>query len=255
MSSASVPSITSCLVYDSGGRSPPLTGSFMALAPFLLYAHSLALLSLAYDGQQDVFGLFAAMHNSTDPLNTCHQIATVISGTSHVSFPPAPEYLLGMAHASASSSEVSACSVEPGSTKAVSEILCILGFTRAPFAGKGGGHATNPRFFLDARGTGRVVTLQRDKVDFTSGTVEIGAGLTWDQVYANLEPTGVSVVGSRAPTVVLQGLTWRRLCLFDKSGWTYDRLRRWIRTRASERNCDTVSTVTSKQRTKTFGSV
>jgi hypothetical protein len=113
----------------------------MALAPFLLYAHSLALLSLAYDGQQDVFGLFAAMHNSTDPLNTCHQIATVISGTSHVSFPrksrslfglrysnlmgdqAAPEYLLGMAHASASSSEVSACSVEPGSTKAVSEIV------------------------------------------------------------------------------------------------------------------------------------
>jgi hypothetical protein len=35
----------------------------------------------------------------------------------------APEYLLGMAHSSASSSEVSACSVEVGSTKDVGEIV------------------------------------------------------------------------------------------------------------------------------------
>jgi hypothetical protein len=82
------------------------------------------------------------MHNSTDPLSTCHQIATAISGASQVSFPrkrvilsfglrysnlmgdqAAPEYLLGMAHASASSSEVSACSVEPGSTEDASEIV------------------------------------------------------------------------------------------------------------------------------------
>jgi hypothetical protein len=114
----------------------------MALAPVLLYAFSLALLSLAYDGQQDVFGLLATMHNSTDPLNTCDQIATAISGASQVSFPrnrvflssglrysnlmrdqAAPEYLLDMAHASASSSEMSACSVEPGSTEDVSKIV------------------------------------------------------------------------------------------------------------------------------------
>ena len=114
----------------------------MALAPVLLYAFSLALLSLAYDGQQDVFGLLATMHNSTDPLNTCDHIATAISGASQVSFPhkrvflssdlryyhlmgdqAAPEYLLDMAHASASSSEMSACSVEPGSTEDVSRIV------------------------------------------------------------------------------------------------------------------------------------
>ena len=59
----------------------------MALAPFLLFAFSLALLSLAYDAQQNVFGLLATMRNSSDPLNTCHQIATAISGASQVSFP------------------------------------------------------------------------------------------------------------------------------------------------------------------------
>jgi hypothetical protein len=56
----------------------------MAFAPFLLYAFSLALLSLAYDDQQDVFGLLATMHNSTDPLNTCDQIAIAISSASQV---------------------------------------------------------------------------------------------------------------------------------------------------------------------------
>ena len=45
------------------------------------------------------------------------------------------------------------------------------------------------------------------KVDSTCGTVEIGAGLTWDQVYAALEPTGVNVVGGRIPGVGVAGLT------------------------------------------------
>jgi hypothetical protein len=45
------------------------------------------------------------------------------------------------------------------------------------------------------------------KVDFTSGTVEIGAGFTWYQVYANLELTGVNVVVARAPTVGVAGFT------------------------------------------------
>ena len=44
-------------------------------------------------------------------------------------------------------------------------------------------------------------------VDLTSGTVEVGAGLTWDQVYVALEPTGVNVVGGRIPGVGVGGLT------------------------------------------------
>ena len=50
---------------------------------------------------------------------------------------------------------------------------------------KGGGHATNP----------------------TSGTVEVGAGLAWGQVYTALESTGVNVVGGRAAIVGVAGLT------------------------------------------------
>ncbi len=75
------------------------------------------------------------------------------------------------------------------------------------------------------------------KVDFKSGTVEIGAGLTWGQVYAALEPTGVNVVGARSPNVGVAGLTlgggerlpsserWIldafRLFIQDKSVWTH----------------------------------
>jgi FAD/FMN-containing dehydrogenase len=43
------------------------------------------------------------------------------------------------------------------------------------------------------------------KYDSYSGTVEVGAGLTWDKVYATLEPSGVSVVGGRTVGVGVAG--------------------------------------------------
>jgi len=45
------------------------------------------------------------------------------------------------------------------------------------------------------------------KVNPDDGTVEVGAGLTWDQVYEALGPTGVNVVGGRIPGVGVAGLT------------------------------------------------
>jgi hypothetical protein len=82
------------------------------------------------------------------------------------------------------------------------------------------------------------------KVNSISGTVEVGAGLTWGQVYATLESTGVNVVGGRVAGVGVAGLTLGggeclpssessisytfRLFIFDKSIWTCVRQRRWI---------------------------
>ena len=86
-------------------------------------------------------------------------------------------------------------------------------------------------------------------VDFKSGTVEVGAGLIWDQVYAALGPTGVGVIGGRVPGVGVAGLTLGggeclprqrarasislfscgfRLFILDGSIWTCGRQRRWI---------------------------
>ena len=52
-----------------------------------------------------------------------------------------------------------------------------------------------------------MIRFNETKVDSTYGTVEVGAGLTWDQVYAALEPTGVNVVGGRIPGAGVAGLT------------------------------------------------
>jgi FAD/FMN-containing dehydrogenase len=43
------------------------------------------------------------------------------------------------------------------------------------------------------------------KVDTAAATVEVGAGLTWDQVYPELESYRVNVVGGRLPRVGVAG--------------------------------------------------
>ena len=72
---------------------------------------------------------------------------------------------------------------------------------------KGGGHATNPGFSSTSGVEIVMVRFNETKVNSTCGTVEVGAGLTWDQVYTVLEPTGVNVVGGRVPGVGVAGLT------------------------------------------------
>ena len=58
--------------------------------------------------------------------------------------------------------------------------------------------------------TGVQISMTRfneTKVNSTSGTVEVGAGLTWDQVYDALDHTGVIVIGGREKGVGVAGLT------------------------------------------------
>jgi FAD/FMN-containing dehydrogenase len=72
---------------------------------------------------------------------------------------------------------------------------------------KGGGHTFNPGF---SSTSGIQIAMKRFneiKVDTASATVEVGAGLTWDQVYAALESYGVSVIGGRVPGIGVAGLT------------------------------------------------
>jgi hypothetical protein len=44
------------------------------------------------------------------------------------------------------------------------------------------------------------------KVNKAAATVEVGAGLTWDQVYAVLDAHGVNVIGGRIPGVGVAGI-------------------------------------------------
>jgi len=71
---------------------------------------------------------------------------------------------------------------------------------------KGGGRTTNPGFSSTSGVEIAMTRFNEIKVDSTCGTVEVGAGLTWDQVYAALEPTGLNVVGGRMPGIGVAGL-------------------------------------------------
>ena len=78
---------------------------------------------------------------------------------------------------------------------------------RVPFAVKGGGHATNPGF-SSTPGVQISMTRFNDiTISEDSRTVEIGAGLTWTDVYAYLIPKGLSVAGGRINGVGAAGLT------------------------------------------------
>jgi FAD/FMN-containing dehydrogenase len=66
---------------------------------------------------------------------------------------------------------------------------------------KGGGHTTNVEFSSTTGVQIAMTHFKKIKVDSTGATVEVGAGLTWDQVYAALESYGVNVVGGRVPGI------------------------------------------------------
>ncbi|KAH8983408.1 FAD-binding domain-containing protein [Lactarius hatsudake] len=166
----------------------------------LLCALSLAALACGHPGTLDDRATLAAISRFNA---TCHQIAAAISNASEVFYPPSPQYVSDITHTYASSSQASICSVEPGSA----DDLRIIGSTRTPFAVKSGGHASNPGF-SSTRGV-QISLARFDKIatNSTAGTVELGPGLTWDQVYTALDPAGVNVIGARIPGVGVAGVT------------------------------------------------
>ncbi|KAH8982962.1 FAD dependent oxidoreductase [Lactarius akahatsu] len=139
--------------------------------------------------------------------STCRSIANAIFNSSQLFYPNSTQYDADIEHAGVSSSQVSACSVEPGSTADVSIILRILGSTRTPFAVKGGGHAFNPGF---SSTTGVQISMTRfSNIELNNATCtfDAGSGVTWDQAFAALDSSGLNIVGGRKPTVGVAGLT------------------------------------------------
>ncbi|TFK31020.1 FAD-binding domain-containing protein, partial [Crucibulum laeve] len=119
-----------------------------------------------------------------------------------------PEYIAGISHyANLSSTQISKCVVEPGNAQDVSRVLKFVGTARIPFAVKGGGHATNPKF---SSTTGVHIAMSRfSEITYnnSSKTVKVGAGLVWDDVYAALEPHDVKVAGGRVTGIGVAGFT------------------------------------------------
>ncbi|KAI0033274.1 FAD-binding domain-containing protein [Vararia minispora EC-137] len=139
--------------------------------------------------------------------DVCSQIANQISGASGVFYPSSAHYEQDIGHWLTSSLQQSTCSVEPGTAEDVSTILQVLASTRTPFGVKGGGHSTNIGF---SSTLGVQISMNRFNEITLSGdktTVDVGAGLIWDDIYAVLNGSGVNVVGGRIPGVGVAGFT------------------------------------------------
>lgn len=77
--------------------------------------------------------------------------------------------------------------------------------TRTPFAIKAGGHTLNHGFSSTSGVHISMTRLKKIVVHQDAGTVEIGAGLTWMEVYAYLASRGINVVGGRSSNVGVSG--------------------------------------------------
>ncbi|KAH9931579.1 FAD-binding domain-containing protein [Fomitopsis serialis] len=144
---------------------------------------------------------------SLSTLEVCGEIASAVSSASEVFYPLELYYTEDNYHWAQSSSQVSACTVEPGTAEDVGAILQVIARTQTPFAVKGGGHSANPEF---SSTTGVQIAMARFNdvtYDSSAGTATIGAGLIWDDVYAALEPYNVNVVGGRVTGVGVAGFT------------------------------------------------
>ncbi|KAG8682618.1 hypothetical protein FRC08_014849 [Ceratobasidium sp. 394] len=150
----------------------------------------------------------------SDYISTCKTIAKSVSSSSGVYYLGHPLYIKGNKHWASSSSQKSACVVEPANVQDVSTILKIVANTSTPFGIRSGGHATNPGF-SSTPGV-QIALFKFSEVTYypappatggSVGTVDIGSGLVWDDVYSALEPHAVTVVGGRVSGVGVGGFT------------------------------------------------
>ncbi|KAF8148763.1 hypothetical protein K438DRAFT_1989121 [Mycena galopus ATCC 62051] len=155
--------------------------------------------------------LLAIIVPPTIALHACSQIERTVSSASAVYYPLVPllgnRYLQDISHWASSSTQESACTVEPGTAADVSIIIQLLASTNTQFAVKGGGHTANPGFSSTTGVQMSMIRFSGVTYDATRGMVTIGTGLIWDEVYQALEPFGVNVVGGRVSGVGVAGFT------------------------------------------------
>ncbi|KAG8159952.1 hypothetical protein KVR01_010589 [Diaporthe batatas] len=101
-----------------------------------------------------------------------------------------------------------ACIVQPASVPDVQHVVRTLTQLQVQFAVRSGGHNPSP---LAANINGGVLidtsALNEVTYDSSSGTVRVGSGNTWGDVYSALDPLNVTVAGGRSVGVGVTGLT------------------------------------------------
>lgn len=100
------------------------------------------------------------------------------------------------------------CIVSPSSADEVSKILKIVNFFQTKFAVRSGGHSPSPGWssideagiLIDLRKLNQVTVSADQKI------ASLGPGGRWGDIFAALDPYGVSVIGGRIPQVGVGGL-------------------------------------------------
>ncbi|KAJ4299586.1 hypothetical protein N0V90_004832 [Kalmusia sp. IMI 367209] len=99
------------------------------------------------------------------------------------------------------------CTFKPTTALEVSTLVLLSRVAQCPFAVKGGGHAA----FKGASNIDGGVTISLEKFNkiqaLPSGVASIGAGSRWYDVYTTLQRSNLAVVGGRASSVGVSGLT------------------------------------------------
>ncbi|EIN09895.1 FAD-binding domain-containing protein [Punctularia strigosozonata HHB-11173 SS5] len=160
-------------------------------------------------------GLASAQNATDDNAAACADIASKISSASEVFYPNTTEYTADITLPASFFNRANAtCVVEPGSDEDAAIVMTSLReHSNAVFGIMGGGHNLNAGF---SSTTGVLVALRRfDEVTVIPAPgdnnqvalVNIGAGQTWDQVFAQTVPQGVNVVGGRFATVGVAGIS------------------------------------------------
>ncbi|KAI1390867.1 FAD binding domain-containing protein [Hypoxylon trugodes] len=117
------------------------------------------------------------------------------------------------------------CIRQPKNAQGVAEVLSVLEETGCPFAIKSGGHgrsqgesSISAGVLIDLKYLNNI-QLSEDK-----RTCRVGPGCTWAEVYGQLNPAGLTVIGGRASTVGVGGFCISGGISFfsNRHGWALD---------------------------------
>jgi len=122
------------------------------------------------------------------------------------------------------------CRVQPSIPLEVSVVVLVSEFLKCPFAVKSGGHAA----FAGASNIQGGITIDLAKLNEVTVSADktltrVGAGNRWVDVYSQLDPQGVSVVGGRVAAIGVGGLTLGGGISFfsGRHGWACDGVRNY----------------------------
>ncbi|KAH7086043.1 hypothetical protein BKA63DRAFT_549044 [Paraphoma chrysanthemicola] len=132
----------------------------------------------------------------------CNSLKLVFGESKVSSSPPATYW-------SRQQSEVEPyCTFSPSSALEVSTLVLIARLTQCQFAVKSGGHAAFPgASSIEGGITVDLATMKERKLSADKKTIAVGPGNRWLDVYSFLTPYNLAVVGGRAASVGVGGLT------------------------------------------------